>query len=208
MSDNKQVFIFGYSGHAYVIIESLLDAGYIIRGYFDSRKGIKNPYHLEYFGNEKEVDLNKIVGKNLVFPCVGDNLVRKRIIELFEKFELNQFVVKDPSAKVSSSASVSVSTYIGRSVIVNAQSIIGKGVILNTSCIVEHECLISDFTHLAPGVVLCGNVTVFENTFVGANSVVRNNLIINANNVIGAGSVVVKDIQEVGIWVGNNLRKL
>jgi UDP-N-acetylbacillosamine N-acetyltransferase len=208
VSDNKEVFIFGYSGHAYVIIESLLDAGYKIIGYFDSREAIKNPYHLEYFGYEKEVNLNKIVGKNLVFPCVGDNLVRKRLIELFEKLDLNQFVVKDPTAKVSSSVSVKMSTYIGKSVIVNAQSIIGKGVILNTSCIVEHECLISDFTHLAPGVVLCGNVTVFENNFVGANTVVRNNLIINADNVIGAGSVVVKDIQEVGIWVGNNLRKL
>ncbi|GMQ27767.1 acetyltransferase [Algoriphagus confluentis] len=208
MSESKSVFLFGYSGHAYVIIESLLDAGYRIKGYFDFNETKQNPYGLDYFGNEDEVDVKKIVGDNLVFPSVGENSIRKKLITLFYKYQLTQFVIVDPSANVSKTSFINSSTYIGKNVVVNAQSEIGKGVILNTGCIIEHECQISDYVHIAPGAILCGNVSVGENSFLGANSVVRQNLTISSGNVIGAGSVVISDVLEKGIWVGNKLRKL
>lgn len=208
MSETKSVFLFGYSGHAYVVIESLLDAGYEIKGYFDYRKTERNPYDLEYFGYEGEADVKKIVGNDLVFPSIGENKIRKKLIRLFENLELNQFVAIDPSANVSKTACLNYSTYIGKNVTVNAQAEIGKGVILNTSCIIEHECKVSDYVHIAPGAVLCGNVYVGVDSFLGANSVVKQNLKISEGNVIGAGSVVLSDVKEKGIWVGNKLRKL
>ncbi|WP_026945879.1 acetyltransferase [Algoriphagus marincola] len=208
MSESKSVFLFGYSGHAYVIIESLLDAGYHINGYFDLKKAIKNPYELEYLGYEGGVDLKGIVGKDLVFPSVGENLIRKKLISVFEDLGLNQFIAKDPSANISRSAKLNNSTYIGKNVMVNSQSEIGKGVILNTSCIIEHDCKVSDYSHIAPGAVLCGNVSIEEESMIGANSVVKQNAKIVSGSVIGAGSVVTSDILEKGVWVGNKLRKL
>jgi UDP-N-acetylbacillosamine N-acetyltransferase len=208
VSETRFVFLFGYSGHAYVVIESLLDAGYEIKGYFDFRKAERNPYDLEYFGYEGEADVKMIVGNNLVFPSIGENSVRKKLIGLFDNLELNQFVAIDPSANVSKTAYLNYSTYIGKNVTVNAQAEIGKGVILNTSCIIEHECKVSEYVHIAPGAVLCGNVYVGADSFVGANSVVKQNLKISEGNVVGAGSVVVSDVKEKGIWVGNKLRKL
>lgn len=208
MLDSKSVFLFGYSGHAYVIIESLLNAGYRIEGYFDFKEAKKNPYSLDYFGYEEEVDVKSIVGNNLVFPSIGDVSIRKKLIKLFEDLHLNQFVAKDPSANISRTALINPSTYIGKNVIVNAQAEIGKGVILNTACIIEHECQISDYVHLAPGGVLCGNVSIGEDSFIGANSVVRQNVEISERIIIGAGSVVTSNVKESGVWVGNKLRKL
>ncbi|AMQ57529.1 NeuD/PglB/VioB family sugar acetyltransferase [Algoriphagus sanaruensis] len=208
MSVSNSVFLFGYSGHAYVIIESLLDAGYQVKGYFDFKAAENNPYGLDYFGYEKEVDVKSIVGNNLVFPSIGDNSIRKNLIGLFEKLHLNQFVAVDSSANVSRTALINPSTYIGKNVIVNGQTKIGKGVILNSGCIIEHECQVSNFVHVAPGAVLCGNVSVGEECFVGANSVVKQNLMISSENVIGAGSVVISHILEKGVWVGSKLRKL
>lgn len=208
MSDPKAVFLFGYSGHAFVIIESLFDAGYRINGYFDFRPAENNPYCLEYFGYEREVDVNSIVRNDFVFPSVGDNFIRKNLQALFEEKQLNQFVIADVSANVSRTALIHPSTYIGKNVTVNAQAEIGKGVILNTGCIIEHECKISDHVHIAPGSVLCGNVSVGEGSFVGANSVVRQNVSIGTNIIIGAGSVVTSNLEESGVWVGNKLRKL
>lgn len=203
MSGSKSVFLFGYSGHAFVIIESLLDAGFNVKGYFDFKVAEKNPYGLEYLGYEREVDVKSIVGKDLVFPSIGDNLIRKKVIEIFEKLQLNQFVLADPSANISRTAFINTSTYLGKNVVVNAQSEIGKGVILNTGCIIEHECQISDYVHIAPGAVLCGNVSTGEECFVGANSVVRQNLTISSGSIIGAGSVVIRNLNSKGIWIGN-----
>lgn len=208
MSPSRPVFLFGYSGHSYVIIESLLDAGYNIQGYFDYHKAEKNPYQLEYLGFEGKADLKQIIGDNLVFPSVGDNSVRRKLIEFFDNLGLSQFIAIDPSANISKTAKIQNSTYVGKNVVVNAQAEIGKGVILNTGCIVEHECRISDFVHVAPGCVLCGNVGVEEGCFLGANSVVKQNIHIIRDNFIGAGSVVTRHLEEKGVWAGNKLRKL
>ena len=208
MSESRAVFLFGYSGHAYVIIESLFDAGYTVNGYFDLKKVSKNPYNLTYLGSEKEADLKQIVGADLVFPSVGENLVRRKLVSIFENLGLKQFVAIDPTAQVSKTALVNNSTYIGKGATVNAQAVIGKGVILNTASIVEHECMIADYVHIAPGAVLCGNVSVGESSFVGANSVVKQNIKLKSDIVIGAGSVVTADLNEKGVWVGNKLRKL
>ena len=203
MSDPKKVFLFGYSGHAYVIIESFIAGGFSIAGYFDYHEAAINPYQLPYFGFEGQVDVQSIVKSDFVFPSVGDNGIRSKLVSFFEKHHLNQCILIDPSARVSKNARIGLSTYIGVHAIVNAKSHIGKGAIINTAAVVEHECEIQDFCHIAPAAVLCGNVRIGEATFIGAHSVVRNNTNICSDVVLGAGSVVVKSIEEKGIWVGN-----
>lgn len=203
MSDPKKVFLFGYSGHAYVIIESFKAAGYTIAGYFDYHEAKTNPYQIPYFGFEGSVDVPAIVKSDFVFPSVGDNTIRAKLISFFEKHHLKQCVLIDPSAKVSQSSSIGLSTYVGVNSIINAQSQIGIGAVINTAAIIEHECVVQDFSHIASAAVLCGNVSIGKGTFIGANAVVRNNTSICSEVILGAGGVVVKTIEEKGIWVGN-----
>lgn len=208
MSDSKNVFIFGYSGHAYVIIESFLAAGYTIVGYFDYQEAPHNPYQIPYFGFEENVDVKSIVVDNYVFPSVGDNRIRRNLISFFESNQLNQCTLIDSSANLSPTVIIDTSTYIGKNVSINAQSQIGKGVIINTASIIEHECNVHDYCHIAPSAVLCGNVSIGEATFIGANSVVRNNITICSDVVLGSGSVVTKSIESRGLWLGNPSKKV
>ncbi len=208
VSESKQVFIFGYSGHAFVVIETLLEAGYSITGYFDYQVATKNPYQLSYLGFEGKVDVKSIVQDHLVFPAVGENSIREKLVHLFDVFNLKQFVAIDPSAQVSKTAQIGTSTYVGKNVAINAQAVIGRGAIINTQATIEHECRVEDFVHIAPNAVLCGNVHIEKKSFVGANTVVRQNISITSDVVAGAGSVVVKSIKEKGIWVGNPAKKI
>lgn len=208
MSDPKKVFLFGYSGHAYVIIESFMDAGYKIAGYFDYSESITNPYQIPYFGFEGSVDVPSIVKSDFVFPAVGDNTIRSKLVSFFEKYNLMQCVLIDSSAKVSHSSIIGLSTYVGVNAILNAHSQIGKGVIINTAAVIEHGCVVKDFSHIAPAAVLCGNVGVGKGSFIGANSVVRNNTSICSDVILGSGSVVIKSIEDKGIWVGNPSKKV
>lgn len=206
MSLSKDVFLFGYSGHSYVIIESLISTGYRIKGYFDLKENINNPYQIEYFGIENQEDLKDIVKDDLVFPSIGNNGIRKKLCELFLKHNLRQFNITDPSSNISKNINLGLSNYIGKNVIVNAQTSIGHGVILNSNCVIEHECKIKDYTHIAPASVLCGNVLIGENSFIGANSVIKENTIITRDVIIGAGSVVTKNINKPGKWYGNPVK--
>ena len=206
---NKQnIAIFGYSGHAYVVIDALLENNMAIGGYFEQKEPNNNPYNLNYLGIEDEKTLKLLDQNSLVFPGIGSNSVRRKIIELFEKSNCNQFVLQHPRSIVSKSAEIEMSTFISAGAIINSFSKIGKGCIINTGAIIEHECKIDDYSHIAPGAVLAGNVKIGSESFIGANSVVKQGITIGNNVTIGAGSVVLKNVPNNETWVGNPAKRI
>jgi sugar O-acyltransferase (sialic acid O-acetyltransferase NeuD family) len=208
VQDSKSVYIFGYSGHAYVLIESMIDLGFTVLGYFDKKEAALNPYNLKYLGFELSVDLRSIVKDDFVFPTVGEAQIRDKLVKFFFKENLMQFTLIDKTANISKTATIGLSTYIGKNAIVNALAIIGQGVILNTNSVIEHECEIGDFVHIAPSATVAGNVKIGNSSFIGANSVCKQNITIGKASILGVGSVLIKDIPENEIWVGNPAKKM
>ncbi len=208
MLEYNNIAIFGYSGHSYVVIDTCLSNNLEILGYFENSKVDYNPYNLQFLGNEKEFDFNTLNKNTICFPALGNNNVRKNLIELFEKNILNQVVLQHTNTIVSKSAKIGYSTLISAGAVINPLAVIGKGCIINTSSIIEHECKIGNFSHIAPGAVLAGNVEIGTCSFIGANSVIKQGVKIGDNVIIGAGSVVLKDIPDNNIFAGNPAKKI
>jgi sugar O-acyltransferase (sialic acid O-acetyltransferase NeuD family) len=202
----KPVAIVGYSGHAYVIIDIFLNAGRLVTAYCDQEEKSNNPYHLTYLGKETEV-INKLK-KFDFFACVGHNVIREKIHTQLSQVLGSPINAIHPSAVISASVKMGDGVMIAANATLNPMVNIGKGVICNTSSSIDHECIIGDFSHIAPGAVLCGNVTVGRSTFIGANSVIRQGVTIGNNVTIGAGTVVIKDVPDNAMMVGNPARKL
>lgn len=199
----KEICLFGYSGHSYVIIESLLKSDWKIKGYLNYQAVENNPYNIEYLGFENDSDFKEKVGDSYVFPAMGNNSVRKKLIALFEDLGLKQATIIDNSAIVSPTAQIEKSTFIGPNAVINAFALVGKGAIINSNATIEHETKLGDFVHIAPGAVLCGNVNIGDSTFIGANTVIREKIFIGKNVIIGAGSVVVRNQMDDIISYGN-----
>lgn len=202
MSD-KEIILIGYSGHAYVVADAILDNGLSILGYSDKEETNSNPYNLAYLGCEKETDF---IGwsREVYFALgIGDNKLRQNISNLIEKKGKLVKTIIDKTAVISRNVSIGSGSFINRNVTVNALAMIGKNVILNTGCIIEHECIIHDAVHIAPGAVLAGNVIIGERSFVGANTVVKQGVIVGKDVVIGAGSVIIANIPDGKKIVGN-----
>lgn len=199
----KEIVIIGYSGHSFLCIETAIMSGFKLLGYYDLVEKRNNPYNLKYLGFESSIR------DHAPFITIGDNRIRKNIYHKIKDKNINlQTNIIHPSSIISASVSIENQIFISAGAIVNPRSIIKSGAIINTSCTIEHECVIGNFTHLAPGSTLCGNVNVGANSFIGANAIIKENVRIGENVIIGAGSVVLKDIPDNTVYVGNPVKKI
>jgi sugar O-acyltransferase (sialic acid O-acetyltransferase NeuD family) len=202
-------FIVGYSGHAFVVCDIFFSRQQKIIGYFEREAKSFNPYNLDYFGSENSDDrLLKIKNSNY-FIAIGDNHTRRKVTEKIIN-KLNKIPINAIhfNSSISPTATIGYGVMLGDGVIVNACSSIGNGVICNTQSVIEHECKIGDYSHIAPGAVLCGNINVGENVFIGARAVIKQGVRIGNNVIIGAGTVVIKDIEDNITVVGNPQKKI
>ena len=199
----ENIYIIGYSGHAYVIIEALNSKKYIVKGYFDLQEVAQNPYNIAYCGNEKADNFKDIVQNAYVFPSIGSNMIRERLINQFSTNGIGQFNIIAQSAIVSKTVVLGTSIFIAEGAIINAQSQIGSGTIVNTGAIIEHECKIGFCAHIAPSAVLTGGVSVGNRSFIGANTVIKQGVKIGDDVIIGAGSVIIQDVADGKRIVGN-----
>ncbi len=204
----KEIILLGYAGHAFTVIEAAMTNNFEISGYFDSEEKAFNPFNLKYLGTEYGFDFGQFKQETIVFPSVGENNIRKKMVDFIVSKKLNEIKLIHTSASIGFQVFIGDSTLVGPHVSVNSLSKIGRACILNTNCVIEHECVVEDFTHIGPGAVLAGNVTVGELTFIGANSTVKQGVKIGRNCIIGAGSVVLYDIPDNTFYVGNPAKYL
>ncbi len=197
------MIIIGYSGHGFVVCGIIKAAGNTVTGYCDSEEKNYNPFALKYFGKEDTEAAFAAFKQYGVFVSIGDNAIRQKVYNKLAQQNILAGNVIHPTAIIDSSATVAANNVmIAAGTIINPLAKIGTGAICNTGCIIEHECVVSDFTHIGPGAVLCGNVKVGNNSFVGAGAVVRQGITIGNNAIIGAGAVVVKDVPDNATVMG------
>lgn len=202
--NNPPISFVGYSGHAYVCIETALKMQFVLDGYYDVQEQDLNPYNINYLGSED----SRASDTGLLFISIGDNKIRLRVYNKLKAKSIRFTTLIHPKSIVSDTAVIEENVLISAGAILNAHTKIQTGCIVNTGAIIEHECVIHSFAHIAPGVVLAGNVKVGERTFIGANSVVKQGVKIGNDVIIGAGSVVISDIPDNVTYVGNPAKKL
>ena len=86
---------------------------------------------------------------------------------------------------------------------IQSYSKIGKHVIINSAAIVDHDCIIEDFVHISPNATLSGDVRIGEGTHVGAGAVVIPGICVRRRCIIGTGSVIIKDVPDNVVIIGN-----
>ena len=204
MLNTENIILIGYSGHAFVICDSMIRRSMNIIGYCEAESKSLNPFDLAFLGSESERSVIEKLRTTQYFVAIGDN-DRRRIVsqKLIELTGLHPVNIIDEKTTISSSCTMGKGVFISSGCVINAVSTIHDGVICNTNATIEHECTIGKYSHVAPGVTICGNVQIGANTLVGAGSVIKPGIKIGDNVILGAGSVIVKDIKSNSTVVGN-----
>ena len=201
----SKIYLIGYSGHSYVVLDSCAKINIELYGYFEKQKLYTNPYNLDYLGQEEDYSFDH---NDALLIGIGNNHIRYTIFSKLMHKNCRFKTIIDPDSSISTQATIRDGSFVGPKAIVNSRAVIHEGVIINSGSIVEHECSIGAFSHIAPGAVLCGNVKIGTGTLIGAGAIIKEGIHIGNNVTVGAGSVVLKDIDDSEVWVGNPAKKL
>ncbi|MDA9981282.1 acetyltransferase [Gammaproteobacteria bacterium] len=206
MEDNRDIVIWGASGHSLVVADILrLQGTYRVIGHLDD---INVRSHGELFagsfvlGGREQLSSLRRDGVADLCVAIGDCDARLELADVAKEYGFNLPVVIHPSSVTAKSAQVGRGTVLCAGSIVGPLANIGESVIVNTGVSVDHQCVIENGVHLAPGVRLAGHVKIGEGSLVGIGSVVKDQASIGRHCLIGAGSVVVHNISDRAIAYG------
>lgn len=188
------MYLYGASGHGKVVAEIAERLGIDVDGFIDEDPSIRKVFDLPVL---RKVPPN--VGE--LFISVGDNRARKQIVK--EVGKRHYQILIHPQSIISRRVQMEPGTVVMAGVSINSGVEIGKQCILNTNCSVDHDCQIGDYVHVSPNVALAGNVSVGEGTNIGIGACVIQGIKIGKWAVIGAGAVVIHDIPDNVVVVGN-----
>lgn len=201
-----EIIILGDGGHSRVIQEIIFSVkSYNLYAVLDDK------YQVEY---RKEGIIygpfsclsNLLEQDRKIVIALGNNHLRKNVIDRLDLEEENYATIIHPTAVVSQTATIGRGTVIMPQAVVNAGAVIGTHCIVNTRAIVEHDTLLGDFTHLSPNATLTGNVKTGEGVHVGASATIIPGVEIGNWSTIGAGSTVIRIIPPYSKAVGSPSR--
>lgn len=185
------IYLYGASGHAKVIVDIVEAMGGKVIGLIDDNNDV-----CELHG--KPV-IHTFANQSPLIISIGNNSVRKM---LAERLQTHYVTAIHPSATISRYASVDVGSVIMQKAIVQSDARIGRHCIINTGASIDHECMIDDYVHISPNATLCGNVRVGEGVWIGANATIIQGVKLGKWCMIGAGAVVIKDVPARAVVAG------
>lgn len=188
------MILYGASGHCKVIIDLLLLNNYKIEKIIDDDPSVNEIYDIPVILNNCKIE------KQEAIISIGNNKNRKKIAKLYD---LDYSSVFHPASSISKFATIGKGTVIMANSSINAGTTIGKHCIINTNSVVEHDCEISDFVHICPNAALAGNVKIGEGSQIGIGACIKQNISVGRWCTVGAGTVVISDIPDYSVVVGN-----
>lgn len=197
----KKLVILGAGGHARSVLDIIQqEKEYEVIGCldpcFEYRKSVEYMEHISVIGNDEAIPELRSMGIENVFVAIGNNTLRKKLIQKVKGYSLKLVNVISSYAYISPSAQIGVGTCVMPGGVINVNCRVGEGVIINTNASVDHECNVGNYVHVAPGTAVSGSVMIGESTHIGTGSSVIDGICIGKESYIGAGAAVVKDIPD------------
>jgi len=139
-----------------------------------------------------------LTGKNIgaisAICAVGDNKIRRKLVEKATSYGLKFCSIRHPQAVITNFVSLGEGSVICPGAVITNTIDIGKHVIVNINATIGHDVEIENFANINPGAHINGNVSVGEGAFIGSGAVVVQGLTIGEWSIVGAGAVVTKNI--------------
>jgi len=213
----KHIIILGTGGNSIDILDTINEINihrrrkvYICDGFLDDNK---NLWGEKLFGHKVlgPISSASIYKERLFVNGIGstknflekDKIISKTGIES-ERFE----TIIHPTASVSKMAKIGAGVVIFQNVTITSNVVIGCHNIILPNTVISHDGVIGDYTCVTGGVLISGNVTIGRLCYIGTNATIKDNIKIGNYCLVGMGSVVLHEIPDNTVVVGNPAKVL
>lgn len=213
----RQVIILGTGGNCIDILDTLNDINAVRRenayeclGFLDdnSQKWGKEFYGAKVLGPlsaaQQYAHCSFAFGIGSELNFWNRRAILARMGVPAERFE----PIIHPTASVSRTAEIGYGSIIFQNVTITSSVKIGNFVLVLPNTVVSHDDVIGDYTCVAGGVCISGNVEIGQSCYLGTNCSIKPNVRIGDYCLLGMGSVVLNNVDENHVVVGNPARFL
>jgi sugar O-acyltransferase (sialic acid O-acetyltransferase NeuD family) len=142
-----------------------------------------------------------------VVIAIGDPTARKKMVESLPENTTFTTIIH-PTALLSKWVKIGQGSIITAGSILTCDIKIGKHAHINLHTTIGHDCEMGDYFTTAPAANISGHCTFGDCVYLGTNVSIRQDVKICDNVTIGMGGVVLKSVNEPGVYIGNPLKKL
>jgi len=135
-----------------------------------------------------------IIHKTAVIGVPGNNTMKRSDGRIINIKHMGNVIIEDY-------AEVQALSVVHRAVFTS--TIIRKNAQIFAKVNIGHNCNIGESTIICPGTMLAGGTKIGKNCYIWQGVITRSNISICDNVIIGAGSIVLKDINDPGVYFGS-----
>lgn len=139
---------------------------------------------------------------------IGEPVIRAKIFDKVKEKGYNFTTLIHPSAFVAGNARIEEGTVICYNAYVSVDTYLAENSLVQPMSVVGHGCMIGKNSVISAFVSMGGNSRIGDNSFVGMNVPIKQGAVIGSGSVVGMGSVVVRDIPDGVVAVGNPARPM
>ncbi len=156
------------------------------------------------------LDISKYhdISKVEIVIASGEPEFRSIMWEKSREMKIQPATFIHPSVHIPESASIGKGVTIFPNVYVACNTIIAENVILEPFVSIGEDTTIDSHSVISPFCFIGGKCSIGRQTYIGPSVPVRDRTIIGSYSIIGMGSVVLRDIPDEVIAIGNPARAM
>jgi acetyltransferase EpsM len=209
----KRVLIIGVGGNATVISFAMSDAfyegkeDYKFIGYINDKpgEGIEESEGYPVIGGLK--DIPRLIDENYYFINAADKTgLQKDRMSLIEQLNIpdhHWVTFIHPMAYVSPMVKLGPGCIVMPNAIIQPGTTLGKCCTVMFGALVGHDGNVGNFCFFDSGSISGAYLKIGDAVHVGTNATIRELLTIKNYSKVGMGAVLLKNVEEGEVWVGN-----
>lgn len=170
---------------------------------------IKKTGYRDYKVLQSETVYNNYSPENTSFViAIGETVHRIKFINELKKRGYKFETLIHPTAWIGNNTSIGEGTVVQKGAFISCDCSIGENCFFQPLSNLGHDCTVDDDCIISTNTVISGDVKIGKDTYIAIGVPVIQGVSIGSNSVVGMGSVVLRDIPDNVVALGNPARAI